>query len=294
MGHKARNRAAAVILSIGVIAGATGCVSQSASPAHTGSTGLPKEIKDRGTLVIGSELSTPPIGFRGPDGKTVQGFNIDLARALGKKLHIKVTFQQYSFDGLVPAVRAGKVDAAMDLINDTPERRKSVDFVDYLGNGTTMLLKKGNPEHVATIEDLCGKGVAVVRGSVQVQLATDQSARCVKDGKKKIDVKQYAMPPDARLQVQTGKLAAFLGNTPVMLYLARTAGDGKVFETANSQRYQKDPIGMLFAKGDTQLRDTVRAGLTKLWADGTYRTIAAKYGLSSLVLKEPTVGSTTT
>ncbi|MGH3588956.1 MAG: ABC transporter substrate-binding protein, partial [Pseudonocardia sp.] len=253
------------------------------------SAGLPEDIRSSGRLAIGSELTTPPLTYRGEDGKTILGLNHDLAQALGERLGVEVVFEQYAFAGLIPAVQSGKADMAMDIINDTAERQRVVDFVDYLENGTTMLLRKGNPDGIRVLADLCGRSAALVRGSVQIPLVQEQSDRCVAEGRPPVELMQFAAPPEARLQVQHGRVSAFFGNTPVMIYLAENAEGGTVFEAATSEQYLPQPVGMIFAKGDTQLRDAVLAALQQLFDDGTYAALLEKYHLTDLALEKPTV-----
>lgn len=280
---------AACAAALGLVGGCVTTAPSNPPAAGQAGAGLPQTVKDKGGLVIGSELTTPPLTYLDTDGKTVKGLNHDLAQALGAKLGIKVTFAQYAFAGLIPAVQSGKVDLAMDIINDTRERQGLVDFVDYLRNGTTILLKKGNPEGIRVLTDLCGRSVAAVRGSVQIGLVEKASATCTAQGRPGITINQYANPPEARLQVQTGKNTAFLGNTPVMLYLAKNADGGATFEAATAERYMEQPVGLIFAKGNAQLRDAVLGALAQLWADGTYARLLDQYGLRDLALERPTV-----
>jgi polar amino acid transport system substrate-binding protein len=255
--------------------------------------GLPEDIRSSGQLVIGSELTTPPLTYRAEDGQTILGLNYDLAQAMGEVLDVEVVFEQYSFSGLIPVVRSGKVDPAMDIINDTQERQEVVDFVDYLENGTTMLLKAGNPDGIAVLSDLCGHSAALIRGSVQIPLVEEQSDTCVAEGREPVRIMQFAAPPEARLQVQHGRVSAFFGNTPVMIYLAENADGGTAFEAATTEQYLPQPVGVIFAKGDEQLRDTVLAALQKLWDDGTYQSLLEKYNLADLALEKPTVNGAT-
>ena len=67
-----------------------------------------------------------------------------------------------------------------------------------------LLIRKGNPEHVESLETLCGKTVSTVQGSTQIALVDETSAKCTAAGKPPIENLQYAQPADARLQVQYG------------------------------------------------------------------------------------------
>jgi polar amino acid transport system substrate-binding protein len=175
------------------------------------------------------------------------------------------------------------------MMNDTPEREKLLDFVDFFNLGTMLLIRKGNPEHVESLETLCGKTVSTVQGSTQIKLVDDASAKCKADGKPAIENLQYAQPSDARLQVQTGHVAAFLGNTPVMIYLAKTAGEGNVFDVVRGHEYQPVPLGIGVDKSNTGLRDALKKALDALIADGTYRKILEQHGVESGAVTSATI-----
>jgi polar amino acid transport system substrate-binding protein len=175
------------------------------------------------------------------------------------------------------------------LLNDTPEREKLVDFVDFFNLSTMLLIRKGNPDHVESLETLCGKTVSTVQGSTQITLVEQASAKCAAAGRPAIENMQYAQPADARLQVQTGRVAAFLGNSPVMVYLAKTAGDGKIFDVVRGHEYQPVPLGIAVAKSNTALRDALKQSLDALIADGTYRKILEKHGVEGGAVTSATI-----
>lgn len=237
----------------------------------------------------GTITNSPPMISYASDGTTLQGVIVDLAAALGKQMGRPIVFVPIPFGGLLPAMDAKRIDVTFTLMNDTPEREKRIDFVDFFNLGTKLLVKKGNPQLITDLLSLCGKTVSTVQGSTQVQLVNDTNAQCSAHGKPAINNLQYAQPSDARLQVQTGHVAAFLGNSPVMVYLAKTAGDGKVFDVVAGQEYQHVPLGIGIAKSDTALRDALQKALGTLMENGTYLAILKKYGVESGALSTPAI-----
>src|SRR5579859_3787723 len=180
-------------------------------------------------IKAGSITNSPPMISYAADGTTLQGAIVDLAAAMSRQMGRKIAFESIPFPGLLPAMEAKRIDITFTLMNDTPEREKVIDFVDFFNLGTMLLVRKGNPEHVESLETACGKTVSTVQGSTQVALVDETNAKCAAAGKPPIQNLQYAQPSDARLQVQSGHVAAFLGNSPVMVYLAKTAGGGTIF-----------------------------------------------------------------
>ena len=240
-------------------------------------------------IKAGSITNSPPMISYASDGTTLQGAIVDLAAAMSREMGRTIAFESIPFKGLLPAMEAKRIDITFTLMNDTPEREKVIDFVDFFNLGTMLLIQKGNPQHVDSLETLCGKTVSTVQGSTQVALVDETNAKCSAAGKPAIDNLQYAQPSDARLQVQTGHVAAFLGNTPVMVYLAKTAGDGTIFDVVRGHEYQPVPLGIGVAKSNTALRDALQKSLDALIADGTYRKILEKHGVESGAVTSATI-----
>lgn len=245
-----------------------------ASPARAGQS-----------IIAGSITNSPPMISYASDGTTLQGMIVDLAAAMSHQMHRTIVFKSMAFSGLIPALEAHRIDITFSLMNDTPAREKIMDFVDFFNLGTTLLVKKHNPQRVTDLFSLCGKTVSTVRGSTQIILINETDARCTKAGKPTIKNLQYAQPADARLQVRTGRVAAFLGNSPVMSYLARTAGGGTIFDVVAGHVYQPVPLGIGVPKNEPKLRDALRDALNAVIADGTYQKILEHYGVAGGALK---------
>jgi polar amino acid transport system substrate-binding protein len=242
-----------------------------------------------GPITAGSITNSPPMISYASDGTTLQGVIVDLAAAMSKQMGRQIVFKAMPFSGLLPAMQAKRIDISFTLMNDTPKREELVDFVDFFNLGTMLLIKKGNPQHVQSLETMCGMTVSTVQGSTQVTLVNEVNAKCSAAGKQPIKNMQYAQPSDARLQVQTGRVAAFLGNSPVMVYLAKTADNGKLFDVVAGHVYQPVPLGISVAKDDTALRDQLQKALNALIADGSYLKILEKYGVADGALKSATI-----
>ncbi len=240
-------------------------------------------------IKAGSITNSPPMISYASDGTTLQGAIVDLAAAMSRQMGRSIVFESIPFNGLLPAMEAKRIDITFTLMNDTPAREKIIDFVDFFNLGTMLLIRKGNPDHVESLETLCGKTVSTVQGSTQIALVDETSAKCSAAGKPAIENLQYAQPSDARLQVQTGHVAAFLGNSPVMVYLAKTAGDGTIFDVVRGREYQPVPLGIGVAKSNTALRDALQKSLVALIADGSYRRILEKHGVESGAVTSATI-----
>ena len=240
-------------------------------------------------ITAGSITNSPPMISYAADGTTLQGAIVDLAAAMSLQMGRTIVFKAIPFNGLLPAMQAKNIDITFTLMNDTPERQKVIDFVDFFNLGTKLLVQKGNPQHIDGLDTLCGKTVSTVQGSTQILLVDEADAACKKAGKAGLENLKYAQPSDARMQVQTGRAAVFFGNSPVMVYLAKTAGDGKIFDVVANREYQPVPLGIGVAKDNTALRDALQKSLNALIADGSYLKILQKHGVEGGAVKTATI-----
>ena len=247
---------------------------------------VPADIRKSGIIRAATDGTYPPNEFTGPDGKTLMGFDIDLGNAIAERLGLKVDFANAKFDSILTGIQGNRYDVAFSSFTDNKDRQKKVDFVDYFTAGTSIIVKKGNPEKIAKLEDLCGKKIALESGTVQVDIA--KGAKC--PAGKKIDVSQLPDDAAARLQVKTGRAVADMNDFPVAAYTAKTAGGGNDFEVVGTQ-YETAPYGIAISKTETGLRDAVQKAMEQLVADGTYDTILKKWGISQGALKTITVNA---
>jgi len=242
---------------------------------------IDKEIK------VGSAVEYPPLEFFKEGTEEVQGLDYELAQALGTKLGVKMTFVNHpGFAGLVGALKGGQFDIVMSAMKDTEERRSNgVDFIDYFSAGSSILVRKGNSEHITRIEDLCGHSVAVQKGTVQdTDILTPQEPECKKE-KKPLKVLRLEKDAEALQQVKNGNAVATVEEFPVAVYNAQTSGGGASFEVVPGQLGRVGFYGIAVDAEDTRLRDALRDALRAVIDDGTYDQILAKWNLTAGALK---------
>ena len=129
-----------------------------------------KDSKDSTpTLRVGLSAEYPPFEYK-KDGKIV-GFDIDLLDAISKKAGFKYTLNHMSFDGLIPALKAGKIDMIMSGMSATSERMKQVDFSVPYYEGQTLFIKRKDSKDIVDKDSIKGKRIGVFLGTVQEQAA---------------------------------------------------------------------------------------------------------------------------
>jgi polar amino acid transport system substrate-binding protein len=256
---------------------------------------LPASVQSSKELKIGSDIEYAPIEFYKEGTTQVEGVDYDLAQALGAKLGVKVTFiDDTDFAGIIGALQAGRFDMIMSAMNDTPDRRaKGADFVDYFTAGTSIIVQKGNPKNIKTVNDLCGQTVAVQQGTVQdTDVLTPQVPKCKAAGKA-MTVLRFEKDTDALQQVKNGRAVANLEDFPVAAYNAQTSGGGNDFTAVDVPGISPGDYGIATLKKDTQLRNAVQAALKAVIADGSYDQILQKWNVTAGALKTASINAGT-
>ncbi|MFF4120705.1 ABC transporter substrate-binding protein [Streptomyces sp. NPDC001714] len=282
----------------------TGCGDQTDKGSDGGSSStssaplaskLPADIRKAGVIKVGSDIAYPPVEYM-ENGKAV-GVDPDIADALGKQLGVKFEFQNGKFDNLIVGLQANRFNVIMSAMNDTKDRQNGidsdtgkkagngVDFVDYFTAGTSILVQKGNPKGVKSLDDLCGKVVALQKGTTSEGIAKAQSKKCTKDGNKAIDLQTFDTDPEALLRLKQGASVADLNDFPVAAYNAKTSGSGKDFEVVGDQ-IEAGPYGIAVNKENTQLRDAIQAAVAAIIKSGDYQKILDKWNVTQGAVTE--------
>src|ERR1700712_2492416 len=104
-------------------------------------TELPADIVKAGSLKVAIVPNYPPMEFKDPATNTLSGFDVELGEALGRKLGVKIAWQETSFDQMMPAISTGRVDAILSGMTDVATRQDAATFVDYLRNGPLFFVQ---------------------------------------------------------------------------------------------------------------------------------------------------------
>jgi polar amino acid transport system substrate-binding protein len=294
---------ATALLITGLAAG--GCGSSSSSGSGAGSGGskpsaaptadkavaslVPASVKSKGTLTVATDPTYAPNEFVGSDGKTVVGMDADLAHALAGVMGLKAKVVRSTFDAIIPGLSANKYDLGMSSFTDTKEREKTVDFVTYFSAGTSFYIKAQGGPAVNSLADLCGKTVAVEKGTTQQDDSTAQSKKCTSAGKPGVKVLAFPDQNGANLALSSGRANVGMADSPVADYQVKQSGgqfklSGKTYGTA--------PYGIAIPK-TLKLDKAVLAGVKALMADGQYQKILQKWGIAAGAISNPAINGAT-
>lgn len=216
---------------------------------------------------VGLSPGYPPFEFI-KNGE-IMGFDVDLVKEIAKDLDIKVEFVPMEFDGLIAAIKAGKIDIIASGMNKTPEREKNVEFSIPYYQSLNYYVKLKDNDKINSIKDLeKGAQIGAQIGTIQ---ATEIS--------KLKGVKPYL-------------------NAEHMVFILATINkkiDGFILESAVAKGYMKqypnfsvfaktqiegDGVCIAFKKGNLELKNKFDASIKKLKDNGTYQKLLEKYELN--------------
>lgn len=284
MKHRSALAAAVVAASALTACGSPSGSDSSADSAPSASAKVSAPaIAHAGNLKVCTALSTgnPPTYFSDASQKPT-GAEVDLARAVGKRLGLKVDFFDVAFASIIPALQGGQCDVIMSSLYIKPEREKIVDFVPYLLSGSAVVVAKGNPKHVNGMDDsVCGLRMTATVGKTAALLAKAQKDTCKADGKPALNLTETDSTTAGVQQVMTGQADAYSGEWPVVLYYQQKQPG--TFEMAG-EHFGSINVGAAVKKGNSELKSALSTAFSELKADGEYAAILKKWDLSELAL----------
>jgi polar amino acid transport system substrate-binding protein len=215
----------------------------------------------------------------------IVGFEPELARAIARRLNVKVEIQNVAWDGLLAGMQAGRFDIAMSGITDSPQRQQAMDFVDWYSSGAKLIVPKGNPKKVSGIDSLCGLTLAGVRATSFYKIMEAAAAKC---GSKETPLIATDSTPAGLLLLKSGRADV------LALDALASVGFLKVnpeLESATENKLNPDIHGVAFAKTNAALRDAWQAGLNAIIDSGEYDAILKRFDSSDVAYKKATVNA---
>ena len=234
---------------------------------------LSAELKSAGTVKVATDASYAPNEFFASDNKTIQGMDVDLGKAIGAELGLTFQFSNVAFDSIIGSLGT-RYDLGMSSFTDNKDREKVVTMVDYFSAGTSFMVKSDATISPSTVADICGKTVAVEKGTTQLDDVTAQKKKC------KLSVLAFPDQNGANLALQSGRADVVLADSPVNAYAAKQSnGQFKIV----GQVYGTAPYGIAVpsAAKYSGFAAAIQAALQDLAQKGVYNQILTKWGIQT-------------
>lgn len=231
------------------------------------------------SLKIASDCTYPPFGFRDSSGE-LKGFDVDIAREIGKRMNRPVEIVCQAWDGMIPGLLAQKFDLISASMSITEERKKSISFsLPYRSSSArfvglkTLNVAPFQSDGSANPKALAGKSIGIQRASVYENYLKDKFPGS--------SLVQYDTVDNMLLDLKSGRIdLVFAG--PIKLendFLSKPENSGFGFtgEEVDDISYFGPGIGVGIRKDDEALLKEVNTALEGMFSDGTFKTINLKY-----------------
>lgn len=223
-------------------------------------------------LTIASEGAYPPFNNLKPDGK-LEGFDIDIGNALCEEMKAECTWVTQDWDGMIPALQAGKFDAIIASMSITPERLEKVDFSKkYYNTPPAIAVLKDSDIKDTTPDALKGKTLGVQGSTSHSNFAEAKYGGA--------EIKMYPTADEYKLDIANGRVDAVLDDVVVLSqWLDSEAGACcKLLGTLPIDTAIYGPgLGIPVKKGNTALADKFSTAIAAIRANGKYKEINDKY-----------------
>ncbi|MFF2155496.1 transporter substrate-binding domain-containing protein [Paenibacillus chitinolyticus] len=250
--------------------GSTGGSTPGGSNAPTTDTKTLDAIKQRGKLVVGVKFDTNLFGLKDPGTGQVNGFDIDISKAIAKKLlgdETKVELKEVTSKTRIPMLQKGDIDAIIATMTISEERKKEVDFTNvYFKAGQSLLVKKGSD--IKSIDDVVKKkGVKVltVKGST--------SAKNIRAKAPDAQVLEFENYQEAFTALKSGKGEALTTDNAILYGMTKQDPNYEVV----GGTFTDEPYGIAVRKGDAEFTKAVNDVLKELKDSGEYAKIYEKW-----------------
>lgn len=254
---------------------------------------LPEKIRSSKTLNLVTDAHYPPCESFAEDNKTMVGFEPDLWNALGEVLGISVKPVSIDFAGLIPGVKSGRYDVAMECISDSLEREKQVTFVNYAYATSEVYTQASETAIKPDPLTLCGLKVGVQTGTDFEHAINDIfTPNCIKNGKPAIQSVTLPSADAVLLGLYSGRVDFVLNDAASVDDIKKKAP--KPIRTVSMPLMPKYYLGIVVAHENKQLADVLMKALNVLHENGTYDRVMEKWDLTPMKLEKPGINLTST
>ncbi|HBP63357.1 MAG TPA: adhesin [Desulfosporosinus sp.] len=257
-----------LLLMAGLVAGC-GSTPPTATPTNGVSADV-KAIKDKGVLKVGTKVDVPKFGYKDPTTGKVEGFEIDLANAISKKIlgTEKIETSAVTAKTRGPLLDSGDVDLVIATFTVNEERKKSYNFSDpYFTDGVRLLVKKS--ANIKSLKDLDGKKIGVAQAATSKKAIQEQADKIGA----KVTFLEFATYPEIKTALDSGRVDCFSVDGAILLgYLDDST-------TILADSFSPQEYGVASKKGNDGLAKAVNETIADLKKSGELDKMIQKWGI---------------
>lgn len=235
-----------------------------------------KKVEQKQQLTIATSGTLFPSSYYSESNKLI-GYDVDVAREVGKRLGVKVKFKEYNVDGQIASVKRGETDFAANDFGLSGERAKQFQLSDPIKYSfDSMIVRKSDDSDIHSLKDLKGKKAAGEPNTSYMKIAEKYGAQPVTYDNATND--QYLT------DVANGRTDVIL-NDYYLQKMSVSALPKIPVKILKDVYFNANHSGFLFVKGHNELRKKVDQTLTKMEKDGTLKKISESYFKTDVSIK---------
>ncbi len=217
-------------------------------------------------LLIGSDTAYAPFEWQDTATGEYVGFDMDLIAAIMEELGYDYEVQNFTFDGLIPALQSGTIDVIISAMTIKPSRAERIDFTDpYYKSGLVIAVHKDNTD-INSFDDLAGK-----RLGVQIGTTGADKAKEVQEKYPDTTITTFDRIPEAFMALRIGAVDAVINDAPVTLYAIEQ--DAKKDIKVVGEMLSSEYYGIAVAKNNPELYAEINGALKTLKENGRFQEI---------------------
>ena len=221
------------------------------------------ELKQKGKLIMATNAEFEPFEYM--DNNKIVGIDVDIATQIAKDMGVTLEIQNMSFDSVITAVPAGKVDVGVAAISKTAERENSMAFTNAYYDASQVIIVKKSNTAITSQDTVKNKKIAVQKGTTGDDLASKLTGDS--------NMERFSASTDAINELKNGKVdAVVIDSFPANIFVKQNSDIKIVGSPLTSESYC-----IAIRKGNTKLVEQINNSLKKLKDNGTLDKIIKKY-----------------
>jgi ABC-type amino acid transport substrate-binding protein len=221
-------------------------------------------IQQKGEITIGVKFDVPPFGFQNPQTNEVEGFDVDLGKAIAEKLGVEPKFIEAISDNRIPFLEDGTADVILSTMTINEERVEQIEFSDpyFIARGRVLVKEDSD---IAGVDDLAGRKVCTALGSTYEANLKEQAPEA--------DLQLVDSYSECLELIQNGAVEAVSTDDVILTGMIIQDDTLKLVGDELTQ----EPYGAGIKKGETELVEFVNTVFQGLKDDGTWAELHEKW-----------------
>ncbi|WP_319004489.1 transporter substrate-binding domain-containing protein [Halobacillus litoralis] len=237
------------------------------------------EIEEEGEIVVGTSGTLAPTSYYPEGSDELTGYDVEVMREVAERLDLDIKFEEYGTDALLPALNSGRIDAVVNDIEITKDRKEQFAFSEpYKYSYATMIVRESDLSGIETLEDVEGKVHAGGAATVHTQIAEFLGAA---------ETKTFNATNDVYLKAVEGGKVDFIINDYYLQSSALKANSNIDVKLHPDLKFHQTNTAVVLPKDAGTMQDKINEVLQQMREEGVLTELSEKFFEGRDASKEP-------